>query len=305
MRVREWHGQLSRSQRASLYFAVWALVEVGFFTFSTRQEYYTIPAVPALALLVGGWLRKEAASPQTEFRSARMSSWVLFAMVVVGSVVGIALLISSKSPAPGADLADLLNKNPQDYDFSLGHFLDLTPEALGMFRPQLIGAIASLLIGAGANLWLRYRRRPEYGNIALAAMMVGLLFCVHSAFVTFSPVLSSKPLALAIQKRYQPGDLIVVDGQYHQASTLNFYLGTRIRVLHAPSGNLWYGVKFPDAPRVFETQATFEQLWASPTTVFMWTDQESPKELKGLPQFFLARSGGKSIFTNRELSPRR
>jgi hypothetical protein len=303
-RMREWHGQVSRSQRASLYFAVWALVEVGFFTFSTRQEYYTIPAVPALALLIGGWLTKEDASPRTESKSARISSWVLFAMVAAGSIIGIALLISSKSPAPGADLADLLNKNPQDYDFSLGHFLDLTPEALGMFRPQLIGAVASLLIGASANLWLRYRRQPQYGNIALATMMIGLLTCVHAAFVIFSPVLSSKPLALAIQKRYQPGDLVVVDGQYHQASTLNFYLGTRIRVLHEPSGNLWYGVKFPDAPRVFETQASFEQLWTSPTTVFMWTDQDSPKELKGLPHFFLARSGGKSVFTNRELTPK-
>lgn len=300
-RVREWHSQLSRSRRASLFFAIWALVEVGFFTFSTRQEYYTIPAVPALALLIGGWLTKEAASPEAQSKSARISSWVLFAMVAVGSTIGIALLISSKVPAPGADLADLLNKNPQDYDFSLGHFLDLTPEALGMFRPQLIGAIASLLIGAGVNLWLRYRGKPQYGNMALAVMMVGLLACVHAAFVTFSPVLSSKPLALAIQKHYQPGDVIVVDGQYHQASTLNFYLGTRLRVLHQPSGNLWYGVKFPDAPRVFETPASFAQLWTGSTTVFMWTDQDTPKELKGLPHYFLARSGGKSIFTNREL----
>ena len=302
-RVREWHSQLSRSQRASLFFAVWALVEIGFFTFSTRQEYYTIPAIPALALLIGGWLAKEAVSPQSESRSSRISSSVLFAVVAVGSVIGIALLISSKSPAPGADLADLLKKNPQDYDFSLGHFLDLTPEALGMFRPQLVGAIASLLIGAGVNLWLRYRSKPQYGSMVLAAMMVALLACVHAAFVTFSPVLSSKQLAVAIQKRYQPGDVIVVDGQYHQASTLNFYLGTRVRVLHEPSGNLWYGVKFPDAPRVFETPATFAELWAGPTTVFMWTDQDLPKELKGLPHYFLARSGGKSIFTNRELGP--
>jgi len=300
-RVREWHSQLSRSRRASLFFAIWALVEIGFFTFSTRQEYYTIPAVPSLALLIGGWLAKESASPETESKSSRISSWVLFAMVAVGSAVGIALLISSKSPAPGADLADLLQKNPQDYDFSLGHFLDLTPEALGMFRPQLIGAVASLLIGAAVNLWLRYRRKPQYGNVALAAMMVALLTCVHAAFVTFSPVLSSKQLAVAIQKRYQPGDVIVVDGEYHQASTLNFYLGTRLRVLHEPSGNLWYGVKFPDAPRVFETPATFAELWASPTRVFMWTDRDAPKELVGLPHYFLARSGGKSIFTNREL----
>src|SRR5207248_5748413 len=151
---------------------------------------------------------KEAASPQSESRSATISSWALFAMVAVGSVIGISLLLSSKAPAPGADLADLLQKNPQDYDFSLGHFLDLTPEALGMFRPQLIGAVLSLLIGAGLNLWLRYRRKPEYGNISLALMMVALLWCVHAAFITFSPILSSKQLALAIKKHYQAGDVI-------------------------------------------------------------------------------------------------
>jgi 4-amino-4-deoxy-L-arabinose transferase-like glycosyltransferase len=301
-RVREWHAQLSRRQRANLFFAIWAVVTVGFFTFSTRQEYYTIPAIPALALLVGGWLDREAASPATQSRAGKISSWVLFGMVAAGSVVGLVLLVSSKTPAPGADLADLLRKNPQDYDFSLGHFLDLTPEALGMFRPQLIGAIASLLIGTGLNLWLRYRRKPQYANAVLALMMVGLLTCVHAAFGTFSPILSSKRLALAIKAHYQPGDVIVINGQYHQASTLNFYLGTRVRVLHEPSGNLWYGSKFPDAPHVFETPASFAQLWNTPVTVFIWTDQDAPKELAGLPHYLLARSGGKSIFSNREFS---
>src|SRR6266566_241385 len=296
---RELRGQLSANQRASLFLFICALVVVGFFTLSTRQEYYTLPAIPALALLLGGWLGKEAAS-ESEARAGRISSWVLFAMVVVGSVLGIALLISSKPAGPGADLADLLQKNPQDYDLALGHFLDLTPEALGMFRPQLIAAVVSLLIGAGLNLWLRYRRKPEYGNMVLAGMMIALLACVHAAFVTFSPILSSKQLALAIKRHYHPGDIVVIDGQYHQASTLNFYLETPLRILHEPSGNLWYGAKFPDAPRVFETQASFAQLWISPGTAFLWTDQEAPKELEALPHYVLARSGGKSIFTNRE-----
>jgi 4-amino-4-deoxy-L-arabinose transferase-like glycosyltransferase len=303
VKLRELAGRLESSQRATLFFLIWAITVVGFFTFSTRQEYYTLPAIPALALLVGAWLAKEAASPESESRASRISSWVLFAMVAVGSVVGIALLVSSKAPAPGADLADLLQKNPQDYDLALGHFLDLTPEALGLFRPQLIGAVVSLLVGAGLNLWLRYKRKPEYGNLMLAGMMVALLACVHAAFVTFSPILSSKNLAVAIQRQYQPGDVVVIDGQYHEASTLNFYLGTRVRVLHEPSGNLWYGAKFPDAPRVFETPTSFAQLWASPNTVFLWTDQAHPKELSELPHYFLARSGGKSVFTNRELRP--
>lgn len=301
MKLRQWRAQMTHEQQMSLFFLIWAVVIVGFFTFSTRQEYYTIPAVPALALLIGGWLDKESVSPEVKGRAGRIASWVLFSIVLVGSILGVALLLSSKPAPAGADLADLLKKNPQDYNFSLGHFLDLTPEALGKFRPQLLGAILSLFVGAGLNLILRDKRKPAYGNVILAGMMVALLACVHAAFVIFSPILSSKPLAVAIQKYYMPGDVIVVDGQYHEASTLNFYLETRIRVLHAPSGNLWYGAKFPDAPHVFDTPQSFAELWDSPTTVFVWTDQDDPKELVGLPHYLLARAGGKSIFTNRSL----
>ncbi len=300
-RFRQWRERMPPTQQATLFFGIWAVVIVGFFTFSTRQEYYTIPAVPALALLVGGWLVKESTAPEAEARASKISSWVLFAIVAVGSVIGVAMLLSSKPAAPGVDLADLLDKNPQDYDFSLGHFLDLTPEALGRFRPQLIGAILSLFVGTGLNLWLRYKRKPEYGNIMLAGMMVALLACVHSAFVIFSPILSSKQLAVEIHKYSTQGDVVVIDGQYHQASTLNFYLEERVRILHEPSGNLWYGAKFPDAPHVFETPESLAQLWDSPTTVFLWTDQDNPKELTSLSHFLLARIGGKSIYTNREL----
>jgi 4-amino-4-deoxy-L-arabinose transferase-like glycosyltransferase len=303
LRVRDWRQSLTREQRASLFCFVWAVVVVGFFTFSTRQEYYTLPAIPAMALLVGAWLAKEADAPETESRAARISSWVLFAGVVMGSVLGIALLLSSKPAAAGADLADLLQKNPQDYDLALGHFLDLTPEALGMFRPQLIAVVGSLLLGAGLNLWLRYQRKPEHANAVLAGMMVALLACVHAAFVTFSPILSSKQLAAAIAQNFKPGDVIVIDGQYHEASTLNFYLKVPVRVLHEPSGNLWYGSKFPDAPRVFETSASLAQLWAGAATVYLWTDQEESKELNGLPHYLLVRKGGKAILTNRELAP--
>ena len=63
------------------------------------------------------------------------------------------------------------------------------------------------------------------GNVALILMMIGLLTCVHSAFVKFNPILSSHDLAVAIQKEFRPGDVIVVDGQYSEASTLNFYTG--------------------------------------------------------------------------------
>jgi hypothetical protein len=130
-------------------------------------------------------------------------------------------------------------------------------------------------------------------------MMVIILTCVHSAFVTFSPILSSKTLADAIQKVYVPGDTIVINGEYENASTLNFYTGVPVRVLHAPGGNLWYGSKFPDAPRVFETPESLVALWNGSQRVFLWTDNLRPKELEGLRYSVLAKSGGKFILTNR------
>jgi hypothetical protein len=147
---------------------------------------------------------------------------------------------------------------------------------------------------------LRRAGRPAQGNIALALMMVGLFACVHTSFSTFSPVLSSYKLAVAIRQHFRPGDVIVVDGECHQASTLNFYTGYPLRVQHDPSGNLWYGSKFPDAPHVFETPESFATLWAGPARVFLWTDQDDPKELDGKQSFLPARVGGKSILTNRQ-----
>jgi len=303
VRWREFRSQLDRRQRSNLLFLLWALVIVGFFSFSTRQEYYTIPGLPGLALLVGGWLVREsdAAANEAERRAGRISSTVLFVCGVLGFIAGMYLLSVSHLPSPNADLADLLKKNPEDYNFSLGHVLDLTPRALGAFRGPLLGTSLGLFLGTGLNWILRRKGRPAQGNVVLAVMMVGLLACVHSSFSTFSPILSSYKLAVAVRGHFRPGDVIVIDGEYHEASTLNFYSGIQVHVLHEPSGNLWYGAKFPDAPHIFETRESLVALWNGPEAVFLWTDQDEPKELQGLPSFLLARSGGKSIFTNRKV----
>lgn len=301
-RWRTLRSPMDRRQRANLLFLLWPLVILLFFSFSTRQEYYTIPALPGIALLAGAWLSRESAPDASNAtrRAARRSSLVLMVIGVIAAAVGLVLLSRLHPPPAGVDLADLLNKNPQDYDFSLGHVLDFTPQALGMFRAPLLGASLVLLFGTTLNWWIRRRGRPAWGNATLSLMMVGLLACVHVSFVRFSPILSSHDLAIAIQKRYEPGDLIVVDGEYHQASTLSFYMHVPLRILHEPSGNLWYGAKFPDAPHVFETPQSFAALWSGPARVFLWTDQEDPKELAGMQHFPLTRSGGKAIFTNRQ-----
>jgi 4-amino-4-deoxy-L-arabinose transferase-like glycosyltransferase len=300
-RWRDFRGQMSRRQRAYLLFFLWTLVIVGFFSLSTRQEYYTIPAIPAMALLVGGWLQRERASAEEsrERRNGRLSSLVLLAAGVVIAAAGFALLVFSKTPVPGTDLADLLRKHPQDYALSFGHFLDLTPQAMGAFRVPLFGFSLAFLLGTLVNWILRRRGRAGAGNIALVAMMVVLLACVRIAFGIFSPILSSKDLALAIREQYRPGDQIVVIGLYENASTLNFYTGIPLHSLRAPGGNMWYGTQFPGAPRVFETQASFVEMWKGPQRVFLWAEEDDPPALHGMTSYVVARRGGKIIFSNQ------
>jgi 4-amino-4-deoxy-L-arabinose transferase-like glycosyltransferase len=305
LKWRRWRGPLRPRETASLLFAAWALVVVLFFSFSTRQEYYTIPALPALALLIGGWLGKEAsgAPDETTLRAGRRSAAALAVVGVLIFAVGGMLAWRAKTPAPGTDLADLLRmKSAQDYTLSFGHIADLTPESMGVFRGPLLGVSLAFLFGTTFNLWLRRKGGADYGNLALAGMMVAVLYCVHGALITFSPILSSRELADSVRRFYRPGDVVVIDDEYEQGSTLNFYLGVPVRILHEPTANLYYGSLFPDAPRVFETPETFRALWEGPERVFLWTDQDVPKEVSGEIFHVVAHRGGKLILTNRELA---
>jgi len=302
-RRREWRTQMSPQSRANLLFAIWGMLIVLFFSFSTRQEYYTIPAMPAFALLLGQWLAHEVDDPipTGPKRAGRISSIVLFAIGTTLFVVGTVFLFLSKPPAPGVDLADVLKKNPQEYALSMGHILDLTPQALDAFRGPLLATSLAFLLGTGTNWFLRRRGSPSKGNLALAAMMVVILLSVHSALVVFSPILSSKKLADALRSHYRAGDTVVVRGLYENASTMNFYTGIHLLTMHEPTGNMWYGAKFPDAPPVWLTLASFAPMWRGTGRVFLWTDLENPPELVGTPAYVVARSGGKLLYTNRPL----
>jgi 4-amino-4-deoxy-L-arabinose transferase-like glycosyltransferase len=298
----------SPATRARLVFLIGAFFVVLFFSFSTRQEYYVLPALPALALLIGAWLAEEESSSA----GSRLRRWGKIsstALAVLGSLCGIiavVLAIASPPVSPGADIADLLNSAPaesQQYALSLGHFLDLNLPVMTVFRVPLLLFGLSLFLGSALNWRFRRLERPGLGNASLAAMTLCLLIAIHMALVTFSPLLTSKPLADAIARVYRPGDIIEINGEYEGGSTLNYYTGHPVRILNGRSANLWYGSYFPDAPQIFDDSASFQRLWAGPQRVFLWTELESrDNALAGIDAgavFTLARSGGKLILTNR------
>ena len=298
----------SPETRAKIVFLLGAFFVILFFSFSTRQEYYVLPALPSLALLLGSCLgEEEAAQPGSPLRKwGKISASVLAGLGLLAGVVTVVLAISSPPVAPGTDIADLLNSGPpesQQYALSLGHFLDLNLRAMTLFRAPLLLFGLSLFLGSSLNWHFRRRERPKLGNWALCVMTVFLLLAIHAALVTFSPLLTSKPLADAILRVYRPGDIIEINGEYEGGSTLNYYTGQRVRILNGRSANLWYGSLFPDAPQIFDDSSSFERVWAGPQRVFLWTEVDSrDKALNGIDPstiFVLARSGGKLVLTNR------
>jgi 4-amino-4-deoxy-L-arabinose transferase-like glycosyltransferase len=50
---------LPLKRRGALLLLIWAAVILLFFALSTRQEYYVLPALPAVAILIAGWLAQE------------------------------------------------------------------------------------------------------------------------------------------------------------------------------------------------------------------------------------------------------
>jgi len=307
-RWREWRGGLTEERHAALLLAIWALVILGFFSFSTRQEYYVLPALPAFALLAAMWLAKEEKSSldSSERRSGRVCARILLALGIVIFLIAGTLAVTLPPLPPGTDFADALRKDSNLYTLSMGHLFDLTPKALGAFRLPLALTSLGFFAGTTLNWWFRRRNQPAKGNYVLAGMMVFVLCAVHLALGIFYPVLGSRALADVVHREYQSGDVVVCDGEYANASSVNFYTGIQLRILNGRINGLWYGSYFPDAPKIFDDDDSFQKLWRGPQRVFFLTsDVRGPERVRtmGVPYYQLLRSGEKGVYSNQP--PRR
>jgi hypothetical protein len=283
-----------------------------FFSFSTRQEYYTIPAVPALALLTGFFLAREE---QGELHTDRPGLFAAAALMIVGcATAAVCLYFGLTAPAPpaGMDLFHALHQDNSHYALSFGHFFDLSERSMGFFHWPLLGTAVALGVGTGQAFGMRLRQRYYAANLILAVAMVVVLGCAHWALRIFYPILGSEPLAQVVRQHWEPSDdgegetrsspVIVIDGEYTNASALNFYTHAPVRMLNGRINGLWYGSLFPDAPHRFEDDASFMALWMGPRQIFFESDREADvkKWLAARPSaHVLAESGGKWLLVNR------
>jgi 4-amino-4-deoxy-L-arabinose transferase-like glycosyltransferase len=283
------YNPVDRAGRARLLALCWTGFLLAFFTFSTTQEYYSMPCYPALALLLGS-----AMAMGGDY--IRRGTRVLCGVAGAAAVACFAIFVAVRNlPTPG-DISDALSRHPSAYTLSLGHMLDLTFDSFAYLRlPLLVATIAFLAGTLGTFRWLGQR-----AFLATALMMVLFFHAARLALVVFDPYLTSRPLAQAILQS-PPGKLIV-DHPYYPFSSLIFYTNSDVLILNGRYNNLEYGSYAPGAPNVFIDDARFRSLWLDSQRYYLVA---YPKELSRFENLvgrdhlnFLASSGGKLVFSN-------
>src|SRR5262249_15128606 len=105
-----------RASRTRLLALCWIGFLMLFFTFSTTQEYYSMPIYPALALLLSGSM---AAA------DADQSGWIKSGTKILGAVAVIAvfvigvILFKVRGVAAAGDISRALQQHPDAYTLSL------------------------------------------------------------------------------------------------------------------------------------------------------------------------------------------
>ena len=280
---------VDRASRTRLLALCWSGFVLLFFTFSTTQEYYSMPVYPAFALLLG-------CAMTVDSRWLRFGTRALAIISTVALIAIVTILIMVRGvPTPG-DISKALVQHPEAYTLSLGHMGDLTIQSFAYLRQPLMLAGLAFLIGAiGAGRFIGKR-----AFFALAFMMVFFLHASRSALVVFDPYLSSRPIAEALNR--SPAGQLIMDGAYYDYSSVFFYTNRRALLLNGRVTNLEYGSYAPGAAPVFIDDKGFRQLWSSDARCYVVTDSSKLSTLAGkVGQDHLrlvAESGGKFLYTN-------
>jgi 4-amino-4-deoxy-L-arabinose transferase-like glycosyltransferase len=284
----------SRAARTRLMALCWIAVVMLFFTFSTTQEYYSMPIYPALALLVGSVLAAGS-------RRVRTGTYALLAVcALLSAVLFTLLLLVWRVPAPG-DISQALTQHPELYTHSLGHIWDLTLNAFAYLKLAL--GLAALAFGATAITLAFSKNNVRRTVLVIAAGMIVFFQAARIALIRFDSYLGSYPLAERLEQS-PPGQLIEADA-YYAFSSVFFYTNRTAVLLNGRMNNLEYGSYAPGAPDVFIDDNRFVSLWSADARYYLLaygTDIPHLQQLVGKPNLHVvAENGGNYLLTNRAL----
>lgn len=283
---------VDRAGQTRLLALCWTGFVLVFFTFSTTQEYYSMPVYPALALLLGCVLAKAAYSRWREYTTLALGTFLI--ILAMGMEM---LLLLVRDAKPGGDISQALSRHPEVYTLSLGHMGDLTLGALAYLKLPLGLAGLAFLI-AGASAWALRDRRVY---LMLALSMVLFFQAARLALIVFDPYLSTKKLADAFGRA--PAGQLISNGEYYNFSSVYFYRNEKPLLWNGRVNNLEYGSYAPGSPDVFLDDRQFTEIWNGPRRAYVLSDGAGLERLRSTIDpshlHLVAQSGGKTLHCNQ------
>ncbi|NLI83300.1 MAG: glycosyltransferase family 39 protein [Deltaproteobacteria bacterium] len=285
---------------ADLLPLIWILVFVGLFSASrSRLEYYALPAVPALALLVGKFwddlLGGEVPGPST--RALKMSLGIAAmaaataatgAWIVLGPQKEIVFRIFQESwPTSGwvagGDHAVLLEK----------------------IRLPAMASLMGVALFLGGAFRASLGERPGAVLAFLVAMMAPLLVMVHWGFLVMEPFQSSKTVAQWTLSVASPEEMVIVQEPHEHMwiGGITYYLKRPVHILKDPRFEGIAARRREPPERFLDDQAMLRH-WTSPEKVVMVTDEDRRdigSLLRQAPQMHLVGgSFNRKVVVNRK-----
>jgi 4-amino-4-deoxy-L-arabinose transferase-like glycosyltransferase len=290
---------LSSDNDMTLLPLIWAAVILLFFSLSSSKlEHYSLPALPALSLMTGGWWAERLRSPRPPARRARYLA-VGFLLI---ALVGMMLLYTGVSPNV-LGLPHAISEVMGYYRAIEAQGLDFPITAQSMVQ-TIIAVGLALLAGISAAAWLLTFNRVWAGFFAFLLTSAGISLLLFRLVLLLEPYHSTKPIAAAILARSQPHDLIVHEDPLEYSGGLSFYTGRKIFIVNGKRGSLEFGSRYPEAREIFlDTQAAMN-LWDAGERIFFVTRLPPERSIvRLLPERnvrLLGQFGARWLYTNRD-----
>lgn len=269
-------------RRLTLALSPWWLgIVLGFFSLSpSRLEHYSLPALPASALLVGCWW-----SDMLEREHVRFSA--LF--VALGFLGMIGLVGFVAAPV-------LLDAETWTHDFPL----------LSWLARFVCGLLLVSACVAAVYVW---RKALRVAFVVLVCAAVPLLWSVHQALIVIEPRNSWKPIGkrLAEVLPHDGEAAFAASDEYQICGGLNFYSGKSLSII-LPDGYIPPTYLALDRQSRFLTRSEFLQRWQGNRPIVLVIDPErhvvDPIPVVSAPVVEVGRWGGRIMLANQAFAER-
>jgi 4-amino-4-deoxy-L-arabinose transferase-like glycosyltransferase len=258
---------------------LWCLVVIGVFTASRcRMEYYSIPAIPAFALLIGKvWDEVLQGHSAT---STRLMSIVLsfMSLILLLAAVGAWEVLGPSKEAVFRILAAWWPGS--GWSGAAEQIAAL--ERIRMPTAVVLTGSALFVLGASIAVWVS---RPGLACGLLVGIMAPIFLMAHWGFVLMAPFMSSRPVVEIFEKAEPVEAVVIQEPHEYQSISGMVYYSKRIVYILEDSAIDNPALRNRDTAARFLSQEELGELWRSGKRVAFVFDHSVESEAAKLSRF--------------------